>query len=112
LGTTNDIPALVVQRDIKLVLFTIGEITPKRRKAIFDLCHQAGVRVVAVPDLLDFVRASFQASAGESVASLRRNGAVPASAVLSWLTEVERLARPEDQALVDALARIRAELTK
>jgi lipopolysaccharide/colanic/teichoic acid biosynthesis glycosyltransferase len=112
LGSTRDIPSLVKQRDIKLVLFAIGEITPKRRKAILDLCHQAGVRVVMVPDLLGFMRASLQASAGESVASSGWNGAVPASVVLSWLTEVERLARPEDRALLDYLARLRAELTK
>jgi len=112
LGTSNDIPSLVVQRDIKLVLFTIGDITPKRRKAVLDLCHQAGVRVVVVPDLLGFIRASFQASSKKSAISLGWNGAVPASEVLSWLAEVERLARPENQALLEYLARIRTELTK
>ena len=112
LGSTRDIPSLVRQRDIKLVLFAIGGITPQRRKAILDLCYQAGARVVAVPDLLGFMRASLQASAGGSVASPHQNGAVPASEVLSWLVEVERLARPENQALLEYLARLRAELTK
>jgi lipopolysaccharide/colanic/teichoic acid biosynthesis glycosyltransferase len=112
LGSTRDIPSLVRQQDIKLVLFAIGGITPQRRKAILDLCYQAGARVVAVPDLLGFMRASLQASAGGSVASPHQNGAVPTSEVLSWLVEVERLARPGDQTLLDYLARLRAELTK
>jgi lipopolysaccharide/colanic/teichoic acid biosynthesis glycosyltransferase len=66
LGSTRDIPSLVKQRDIKLALFAIGEINPERRKAILDLCYQAGVRVVIVPDLLGVMRAGLQASAGGS----------------------------------------------
>ena len=114
LGTTRDIPFLVKQRDIKLVLFAIGEITSKRRKAILDLCQQAGARMVAVPDLLGAMRISLRAatSAEGGVALSHRGGAIPAAVVLSWLAEVEALARPDNQKLLDYLARIRAELTK
>ena len=112
LGSTRDIPSLVKQRDIKLVLFTIGEITPRRRKAVLDLCYQSGARVIAVPDLLGVMRASLKASAGGSADSSDWSKAVPVSMVLSWLEEIERLTRPSNQALVDYLARLRTELTK
>jgi lipopolysaccharide/colanic/teichoic acid biosynthesis glycosyltransferase len=60
LGTTSDIPALVKQRNIGLILFAISRITPKDRQRIISICQTTSARVVLIPDFIDLFKRSLQ----------------------------------------------------
>jgi lipopolysaccharide/colanic/teichoic acid biosynthesis glycosyltransferase len=65
LGTTSDIPALVEKHDIGLILFSISKISPSERKRILNLCDQADVRVIVLPDLISKIKAPDDAPQSE-----------------------------------------------
>ena len=52
LGGTADIPVLVEKYDIGLILFAISNITPKKRKALLDLCKSTPAQTLEIPDLV------------------------------------------------------------
>lgn len=52
LGTTRDIPAIVTEKSIGLILFAITRINEPERKRILNTCHELGARVILIPDLL------------------------------------------------------------
>lgn len=56
LGTSEDIPALVEENDIGLILFSISKIDPARRKRILQICKNTGARVIVIPDLMDILK--------------------------------------------------------
>lgn len=60
LGTTADIPALVKQHDIGIVLFTISNISPDERRRILQLCHASQILVVLLPDILADLTSKFR----------------------------------------------------
>jgi FlaA1/EpsC-like NDP-sugar epimerase len=60
LGTTRDIPALVKQHNIGLILFAISRCTAKNRERILSICNTTSARVVAIPDFIDLFNRSLQ----------------------------------------------------
>ena len=58
LDHTANIPRLVRELDIGLVLFAIADIAEKDREEILALCRQTPARVVLMPDILRTVRRS------------------------------------------------------
>ncbi|HAF61777.1 MAG TPA: hypothetical protein DCK95_05580 [Anaerolineaceae bacterium] len=52
LGRTSDIPRIVEDHNIGLVLFSISKIKRLDRKRILELCEKTGVRVIVIPDLI------------------------------------------------------------
>ncbi len=55
LGTTRDIPEIVVKKSIGLILFAITRVSTKERDRILNTCKDLPVRVVLIPDLLKVV---------------------------------------------------------
>ena len=58
LGTTRDIPKLVKQRAIGLILFAISGCSHKDRERILALCNKTSARVVVIPDFIDLFKRS------------------------------------------------------
>ena len=55
LGTTRDIPDIVVKKSIGLVMFAITRVSKKDRERILETCNSLNVRMIMVPDLLKVV---------------------------------------------------------
>lgn len=56
LGQSRDIPRLVEEYDIGLIIFAIHRIEQGTRKSLLEHCRATGVRVVAWPDMLSILR--------------------------------------------------------
>ena len=55
LGTTREIPEIVVKKSIGLIMFAITRVTKKEKERILETCRDLNVRVIMVPDLLKVV---------------------------------------------------------
>jgi lipopolysaccharide/colanic/teichoic acid biosynthesis glycosyltransferase len=55
LGTTRDIPDIVVKKSIGLIMFAITRVTKKDKERILKTCQELNVRIIMVPDLLKVV---------------------------------------------------------
>jgi len=55
LGTTRDIPDIVVKKSIGLIMFAITRVDKKDRERILNMCKDLNVRMIMVPDLLKVV---------------------------------------------------------
>jgi FlaA1/EpsC-like NDP-sugar epimerase len=56
LGTTRDIPALVRQKNIGVILYAINKIGASRQEQILKTCRALPVRLVIIPDLIKIVQ--------------------------------------------------------
>jgi lipopolysaccharide/colanic/teichoic acid biosynthesis glycosyltransferase len=65
LGTTSDIPAIVQQHNIGLILFAISRLSEKDRQRILDKCHDLPARILMITDLLQLIRNYFGRQAKE-----------------------------------------------
>jgi len=54
LGQTLDIPLLVKNRDIGLILFAINKLSELEREKILAICRTTSARLVIIPDVLDY----------------------------------------------------------
>lgn len=52
-GTRSDIPGLVAQQDIDVIILAEDRSTPEQQRSIADICHTLETRLVVMPDLLD-----------------------------------------------------------
>lgn len=59
-GQTRDIPRLVAEHDIGLIVFAIHRIERAARRSLLDLCRATGARVVTWPDMPSMLRAQKQ----------------------------------------------------
>lgn len=59
LGTTADIPALVEQHDIGLLVFAISNLPPIESRRIRALCDQTATRMIFLPDVVQNLQAEF-----------------------------------------------------
>jgi lipopolysaccharide/colanic/teichoic acid biosynthesis glycosyltransferase len=55
LGTTREIPEIVVKKSIGLIMFAITRVTSKEKDRILKTCQEMNVRLIMVPDLLKVV---------------------------------------------------------
>jgi lipopolysaccharide/colanic/teichoic acid biosynthesis glycosyltransferase len=53
LGSTHDIPKIVEELDIGLILFSITDCRKNEKERILNICHQTGARTVIIPDLMN-----------------------------------------------------------
>ena len=100
LDHTDQIPLLVQENDIGLVLFAIEDIDREDRQHIIDLCRQTAARVVLMPDILRTLRERLLPSA-EAVANAQTDREESATgqrladpdvvAFRKWLTRLDRL---------------------
>jgi len=68
LGTTNDIPRLVRENHIRLIMYAISNIQNVEKERILKLCRQTEARLVLIPDLLDLIQSHFVTASEEVLA--------------------------------------------
>jgi FlaA1/EpsC-like NDP-sugar epimerase len=110
LGTIQDLPWLIRDKNIGAILFSIGKINIDRRQEILNICHQTGVRLVLIPNILQLLSAcliSPSRSFNKGLISQDWDGAVPIQVIMGWLTELESLTQPDNEALIIRLNSIR-----
>ncbi len=56
LGRREDIPRLVKEHDIGIILFAIHNISTEERRRLLDICGKTGARLFTVPDVLGKLR--------------------------------------------------------
>ena len=56
LGTTRDIPQLVKEHQVGLILFSISKIDPSDYTRILNLCHSTDARVIVIPEMIDILK--------------------------------------------------------
>jgi len=59
LGTTRDLPEIIVKHNIGLVMFAITKLTSKEQDRILATCRELSLRVIMIPDLLNVVNEYF-----------------------------------------------------
>jgi lipopolysaccharide/colanic/teichoic acid biosynthesis glycosyltransferase len=57
LGGTGDLPTLVKQHDVGVILFAITNISPESKQQMLRLCSIPGARIVFIGDILNSVQA-------------------------------------------------------
>jgi lipopolysaccharide/colanic/teichoic acid biosynthesis glycosyltransferase len=55
-GSRQDIPRLVAQHDVGIIVYAIHNIPTDEREGILEICHQASVPVVEMPDFMGRLR--------------------------------------------------------
>jgi hypothetical protein len=109
IGSTEDIPQLVERWNIGVILFAIGNIPLEKRRGILNRCRQTPARIVLIPDLFEMLSGCLFAPdlLTEDVVSPDWDGDVPIPEVVKWLTELEALAKPENDQLLARLRQVR-----
>ncbi len=110
MGATQDIPQLVERWDVGIILFAIGNIQIEKRKAILDQCRQTAARIVLIPDLFEMLSEclfAFPVPMADDSVSPDSDGHIPAPVVVKWLTELEVLAHPDNEAMISRLRQLR-----
>ncbi len=62
MGVTSDLPHLVEQYDVGLIIFAINEIEPAQRDQILSVCFQTGARLALFPDMVEVLKTSLSAN--------------------------------------------------
>jgi FlaA1/EpsC-like NDP-sugar epimerase len=78
LSPTSSIPALVAEHNIGLLIFAITDLEPAQQQRILQVCHQTGVRVILLPDVVATLHEQIDPDA------------VPATLQRNTLTRVKR----------------------
>jgi lipopolysaccharide/colanic/teichoic acid biosynthesis glycosyltransferase len=122
IGGREDIPRLVAEHDVGLLIFAIHNISPYERARLLEICAETPARVVLIPDILGALNHTERTGAEDvpqpvftipDPAALGVLMGLPERQVKSWLGEIGALADGGDvagvQAFVQALlARISA----
>lgn len=67
IGRRTDIPRLVEQHDIGIILFAIHNVSVEERTRLLDICYGTSARVVLIPDVMGRLDAAISAPQGASV---------------------------------------------
>jgi len=93
LGRVDEIPHLVQQHDIGVIIFSINRIDPTRRTHILDLCRSTSAQVVVLPDLLLLMQSFFTGTNGTDNEALTF---MSEAMVAGWLDELEAASQAGD----------------
>lgn len=102
LGRVDEIPHLVQQHDIGVIIFSINRIDPTRRTHILDLCRSTSAQVVVLPDLLLLLQGFFTSTNGTDNEALTL---MPEAMVAGWLDELEAASQAGDMQEVAKIIR-------
>lgn len=92
LGRRDDIPHLVEQHDVGIIIFAIHNISDIERQQVLDICASTRARIVAMPDLLAELRAVVNDN-GRKLEHNGYNGSSTANRqVKMWLEDLEQSA--------------------
>ena len=59
LGTTHELPKIVAEKNIGLIMYAISNITLDEKERILKLCKETSARLVIIPDLLEIIQSHF-----------------------------------------------------
>jgi FlaA1/EpsC-like NDP-sugar epimerase len=60
LGTTADIPGLVLRHDIGVIFYAISRISEADNRRILETCRRTGARLVLLPDMLETIHSQLR----------------------------------------------------
>jgi lipopolysaccharide/colanic/teichoic acid biosynthesis glycosyltransferase len=111
LGRREDIPNLVQEKDIGLLVFAIHNINENERKRVLDICAATPARVVMMPDILSMMQQSGLQPTGlgdhlianEKIDAHQHkveNREIPTAQLASWLDALDSAASSGDIAQV------------
>jgi lipopolysaccharide/colanic/teichoic acid biosynthesis glycosyltransferase len=102
-GKRADIPLLVRQQDIGIIVFAIHNITLQERVKLLEICEQTPAKVVMLPDFLGMINAvaaideKGRLSSGDlDNLSIFTGNSIPVAQVDSWLEDLEEAAQIDD----------------
>ncbi|MFZ6031488.1 MAG: sugar transferase [Chloroflexota bacterium] len=99
LGRRDDIPRLVSEHDVGVILFAIHNISPQERQNLLTVCAATAAHIVELPNLLGELQAVIAGGrngSSDDPAPAHRRFYVPVSQVEAMLAEMEALAASGD----------------
>jgi len=113
IGQSKDIPALVKEKDVGIIVFAIHNISTAEKRSLLDICRQTQAQVVILPDFLESIEMAHtlndegKMDTPNASRMARASGNLPVEQVNAWLREIEHLADTKDtktlQAYIKAL---------
>jgi len=97
LGDRQQIPSLVREHDVGLIVFAIHNISASEQEAILTQCRATPARVVVVPDIPALLTRLARPQAGGPLAPSANDGAKAAGNVCPWALPTSPLVRIEDR---------------
>jgi FlaA1/EpsC-like NDP-sugar epimerase len=103
LGTTEDLPALVTENDIGVIIYAITKIDPVEHERIMKVVKQIPVKLVMLPDVMNIIRDSLHnRPADESDAPVNGQTASPKNELEEWFEKVNDCLKQQDVAAASA----------
>ncbi|RME85155.1 MAG: hypothetical protein D6775_03515, partial [Caldilineae bacterium] len=112
LGQRDDIPALVEEHDVGVVVFAIHNIDSQERERLLEQCTAAGAHVLIFPDFkralqttLDALHGAAEGRSGVSATILSSVPGIAPAQVQGWLQDLSVLMERGDAAAAQAQIR-------
>jgi len=96
LGTTEDLPALVEEYDVGIIIYAITRIDPQQQERIIDLAKHTSARLVMLPDMMEIIRDSFHTVIPETVTQGDDHHSKPNLELEDWFTKVDEYLIQQD----------------
>ncbi len=118
LGCRDDIPQLVKQHDIGIIIFAIHNISEEERSQVLDICKATEAQVVVIPDILAELRSASKSNGDKTQPRKHHhnNGlgdgpSIPCGQVNNWLDQLEGIARDGDiETLKEHISKMRRQV--
>ena len=65
-GTTCDLPKIVEEKGVGLIMYAISNIQAQERERILKLCRKTSARLIIIPDLLEIIQSYFAPASEEA----------------------------------------------
>jgi FlaA1/EpsC-like NDP-sugar epimerase len=92
LGRRDDIPRLVAQHDIGIIIFAIHNISGPERQQVLDICASTKAQMVTMPDFLAELRAVVNGNGRKVDSNGHNDETAPNRQVKAWLDDLEQAA--------------------
>ncbi len=89
LGATADIPELVRQHDVGVVMFSISRILPADRQRILALCAQTNAHLVMIPDIMNVIETYFSIQPKAVELAAGHDTGIPPRLMRHWLQDLD-----------------------
>jgi len=96
LGRRDDIPRLVQQHDVGIIIFAIHNIAGRERQQVLDICASTNAQVVTIPDFLADLRAAVNGNGHKVDGNGYKDGGAAHQQVCVWLDELDCAASTGD----------------
>jgi hypothetical protein len=111
LGRRDDIPRLVKQHDVGIIVFAIHNISDPERQQVMDICASTSAQIVTMPDLLAELRAAVNGNGHKEAGNGQLDGGTQNRQVIVWLDELDCVASEGDvDSVREKIRLIRVEL--